>query len=65
MMETTSQNIAYADWQHPSNSANGFTANLHRGTAGDGDGQRETPFDRKQQGEKKKKNGKKINLGSG
>lgn len=54
MMETTSQNIAYADWQHPSNSANGFTANLHRGTTGDGDGQRETPFDRKQQGEKKR-----------
>lgn len=29
-METASLNIAYVDWQHPSNSANGFMANSHR-----------------------------------
>lgn len=55
MMETTSQSIAYADWQHPSNSANGFTENLHRAMNGDGDGQRETPFVRKQQGRREGK----------
>lgn len=64
LMETASQNIAYADWQHPSNSANGFTANLHRAMNRDGDGQRETPFVTEQRG-RRGKNGEKMNLGSG
>lgn len=64
LMETTFQDIAYADWQHPSNSANGFKENLHGAMSRDGDGQRETPFATKQQG-RRGKNGEKMNLGSG
>lgn len=63
-MKATCQSVAYAEWRHPSNSANGFTENLHRTMNRDGDGQRDT-FRQKATRKQGEKYGKKMNLGSG